>query len=55
MRVVKEHDERKNEIIDTAETFFITKGYDKTTINDILKKSVLPKEHSIIILNQKKK
>jgi AcrR family transcriptional regulator len=38
VRIVKEHDERKNEIIDTAETFFITKGYDKTTINDILKK-----------------
>ncbi|MDF9837340.1 MULTISPECIES: TetR/AcrR family transcriptional regulator [unclassified Breznakia] len=37
MRVVKHHDERKNEILDTAEKLFITKGYEKTTINDILK------------------
>lgn len=37
MRTVKEHDERRNEILDTAEALFLTKGYDKTTINDILK------------------
>ncbi|GCF93217.1 TetR family transcriptional regulator [Enterococcus florum] len=38
MRVVKEHETRRTEIIDTAEEFFLTKGYEKTTINDILKK-----------------
>lgn len=37
MRVIKEHDERRNEILDTAERLFYTKGYTKTTINDILK------------------
>lgn len=37
MRTVKEHDERKTEILDTAKSLFLSKGYDKTTINDILK------------------
>lgn len=36
MRIVKEHDERQNEILDSAEALFISKGYDKTTIHDIL-------------------
>lgn len=36
MRITKEHDERRNEILDTAEKMFYTKGYTKTTINDIL-------------------
>lgn len=37
MRVTKEHDERKNEILNTAEMLFRIKGYEKCTINDILK------------------
>ncbi|WP_139991813.1 TetR/AcrR family transcriptional regulator [Paenibacillus paridis] len=37
MRTLKEPEERKNEILDTAEALFHSKGYDKTTINDILK------------------
>ncbi|WP_141505123.1 TetR/AcrR family transcriptional regulator [Paenibacillus luteus] len=37
MRTLKEPEERKNEIMDTAEALFHSKGYDKTTINDILK------------------
>lgn len=36
MRVVKEHDERKNEIIDTAERLFAVKGYEQCSVNDIL-------------------
>lgn len=36
MRIVKEHDERKNEIIDTAAALFMNKGYDQCSINDIL-------------------
>lgn len=36
MRIVKEHDERKNEIIDTAAALFIVKGYDQCSVNDIL-------------------
>lgn len=38
MRIVKEHDERRKEIITTAEEFFLTKGFNRTTINDILKR-----------------
>lgn len=37
MRITKEHDERRNEIIDIAENLFHTKGYEKCTVNDILK------------------
>lgn len=37
MRITKEHDERKNEILNTAERLFFTKGFDACTINDILK------------------
>ncbi|MGN0394500.1 MAG: TetR/AcrR family transcriptional regulator [Coprococcus sp.] len=36
MRVVKEHDERKNEIIDTAARLFASKGYAQCSVNDIL-------------------
>ena len=36
MRVVKEAIERHNEILDAAEELFVTKGYDKTSTNDIL-------------------
>lgn len=36
MRIVKEYSERKNEILDTAEALFTSKGYTKTTINDII-------------------
>lgn len=37
MRITKEHDERRSEILDIAEKLFHIKGYDKCTINDILK------------------
>jgi len=37
MRVTKEHDERRNEILDKAASLFETKGYDRTTVNDILR------------------
>jgi len=37
MRTIKKHDERRTEILDTAEKLFATKGYEKCTINDILK------------------
>lgn len=36
MRIVKAYDERRNEILDTAERLFYTKGYEKCTIKDIL-------------------
>lgn len=37
MRISKDPDERRTEIIDAAEMLFTTKGYTSTTINDILK------------------
>lgn len=36
MRIVKEAAIRKNEILDAAEHLFVTKGFDKTSTNDIL-------------------
>ncbi|AGA67913.1 transcriptional regulator [Desulfitobacterium dichloroeliminans LMG P-21439] len=36
MRVIKEYDERRSEILDAAERLFHAKGYDKSTVNDIL-------------------
>lgn len=36
MRVVKEAEERKNEILDAAERLFALKGFDGTSTNDIL-------------------
>lgn len=36
MRVVKEAEERRNEILDVAERLFGTKGFDHTSTNDIL-------------------
>ena len=36
MRVVKEAEERRNEILDVAEKLFGTKGFDQTSTNDIL-------------------
>lgn len=37
MRVVKEAEERRNEILDAAEKLFGEKGFDATSTNDILK------------------
>ena len=37
MRTVKHPEERKNDILNAAEALFSTKGYQKTTIIDILK------------------
>lgn len=36
MRISKDPEERRNEILDVSEALFYTKGYEKTTINDIL-------------------
>ncbi|WP_438490895.1 TetR/AcrR family transcriptional regulator [Paenibacillus sp. IHBB 3054] len=38
MRISKEPEERRNEILDTAELLFFTQGYSRTTINDILQR-----------------
>lgn len=36
MRIVKEYDERKREIIETAQELFIRKGYSQTSVHDIM-------------------
>ena len=36
MRIIKEHGERKEEILAAAEVLFTTKGYASSTINEIL-------------------
>ena len=36
MRIVKEPEVRKNEILDAAEQLFTVKGYEAATVNDIL-------------------
>lgn len=38
MRIVKKAEERKNEILDAADTLFGQKGFDGTSTNDILEK-----------------
>jgi AcrR family transcriptional regulator len=38
MRVAKKHDVRLNEILDASEALFMLKGYENTTVNDILDK-----------------
>ncbi|WP_025026290.1 TetR/AcrR family transcriptional regulator [Caldalkalibacillus mannanilyticus] len=37
MRILKDPEERKKEILDTAEELFVIKGYSTTTVNDILR------------------
>jgi AcrR family transcriptional regulator len=36
-RIVKEPEERRKELIDTAERLFIAQGYDQTSVSDIVK------------------
>lgn len=38
VRISKNPEERRNELLDTAEELFINVGYNKTSINDIVKK-----------------
>ncbi len=35
-RIIKEHDERLTEFLDTAQQLFFQKGYEKTSVNDII-------------------
>jgi AcrR family transcriptional regulator len=43
MRIVKESEERKHEILDAAERLFASKSYEGTTINDILEATKIAK------------
>ncbi len=35
-RIIKDYDERLNELLDAAQTLFFSKGYEKTSVNDII-------------------
>ncbi|HBY57358.1 MAG TPA: hypothetical protein DEG96_05795 [Candidatus Atribacteria bacterium] len=37
-RITKEYHERKNEILDTAQELFLTQGYEKVSVDNIIKK-----------------
>jgi len=37
-RIIKEFHERKNEILDIAQELFLTRGYEKTSVENIIKK-----------------
>lgn len=50
-RIVKEADERRNEILDAAETLFTEKGYSKTTIIDILNQVGIAKGTFYYLIN----
>ena len=54
MRIVKEAEERRNEILDAADELFGRKGFDGTSTNDILKRWVSQEVHCIIILNPRR-
>ena len=43
MRIIKEPEVRKSEIIDAAEKLFALKGYEKTTVSDILNTTSIAK------------
>lgn len=43
MRIVKSKEERKREILDVGKTIFLEKGFDKTTMEDIIAKTSLSK------------
>jgi len=38
VRITKEYHERKNEILDVAQELFFTQGYEKTSVDNIIKK-----------------
>jgi AcrR family transcriptional regulator len=48
-RIVKDPEERRMELIDTAESLFSQKGYDDTAVSDIVKKINVGREHSILL------
>lgn len=48
MRIVKEAEERKNEILDVAGRLFGEQGYDATSTNDILKEIGIAKRYALL-------
>lgn len=53
MRIAKDPEERKREILDAAEILFTAKGYSETTINDILKEVGIAKGTFYYYFNSK--
>jgi len=42
-RIIKKHDERRTEFLNTAQEFFFTRGYEQTAVETIIKKMGLSK------------
>ena len=42
-RIIKEYDERLNELLDIAQELFFQKGYESTSVNDIIEKAGVAK------------
>ena len=42
-RIIKEYDERLNELLDVAQELFFQKGYETTSVNDIIEKAGVAK------------
>jgi len=38
-RTIKKYDERRTEFLNTAQELFFTKGYEQTSVEDIIKKN----------------
>lgn len=45
MRIVKEYAERRREIINAAQELFVSKGYNQTSVNDIMEKVGIAKSN----------
>ncbi|TCL55221.1 TetR family transcriptional regulator [Kineothrix alysoides] len=43
MRIVKEHEERKTQIVEISERFFMEKGYENCSVSDIVKEAGIAK------------
>lgn len=54
MRVVKEAEERRNEILDAADMLFADKGFDNTSTSDILEKVGIARGTLYYHLSQKR-
>ena len=51
-RIVKSHDDRRNELLDVADHLFSTKGFSATTINDIINEIGIDTIHPASLLRK---
>ncbi len=55
MRIIKEAEVRKNEILDVAEELFAVKGFDGTSTNDIPEKAGIARGDFYTIISNRKR